>query len=777
MGATDQTGPTPASTSADQLPDGFGEPMPAPAPTDPEPTPEATTGAAVPEQLESGGDELATSPLAPDDRTAPLEPDSSGALEPDRGEASTEAAPEEPSNDEASTDSDPEDVDEDADEGEDEESEEDRWAAFAPMPERTPGRIRRMLAAVGRTLIHEWTLVSVGSVLLAVLMTWPALRYPQYTLPQDTGDPTLVAWLLAWPGHILLEDPTQLWHGNAFFPERWSYAYTDSLLGYAPAGLIGDGPAAALLRYNILYVLVYALAFVGGYALVRQLGTTPIPATVLGLAFAYAPWRLTQAGHLHVLSTGGIALALAMLARGNGWSLRDGFRPDKVRPAWILAGWLVAAWQITLGFGIGLVFGYILAGICLVAAVGWGVRRILRRPRQRIGRLLTANLFGGLLFAAVTILMALPYLTVVEQHPHARREFELLSHYSPPLQGFITAPEQSWLWGALHAGPREALPWAPEMALLPGFTLIGLAAAGLFFSVWSWRARLLLAAGVAGTVVLGMGTTFQDGMIYQLLHTHLPGWDALRTPGRLVIWTTLLLGILAAGTVAALLSRARELSQARGFPHPGPWLRAAALVPVALVLVEGVNTTPHPVVPQPPAALATVDGPVLVLPSDQLTDMQVMLWTTDRFIPVVNGGSGFTPHSLQQTREITTSFPDEASVAHLRALGVETVLVLPEAIGTPWEGALTATGDRLGITREEIDQTVVFHLNREPSNELSPGPGNDLGGGPGTRLEPDPRPSAGPGVPPGFNPGSPPTTGPGLNPGSRPTSRSGLPNQ
>ena len=110
----------------------------------------------------------------------------------------------------------------------------ERWAAFAPAPEGTPGRLRRAAILLGRGLVHEWTLASLAALALAVALTWPALRHPQYTLPQDLGDPTLVAWLLAWPGHILLDDPGALWHGNAFFPERWSYAFTDSLLGYAP---------------------------------------------------------------------------------------------------------------------------------------------------------------------------------------------------------------------------------------------------------------------------------------------------------------------------------------------------------------------------------------------------------------------------------------------------------------------------------------------------------------------------------------------------------------
>ena len=57
-----------------------------------------------------------------------------------------------------------------------------------------------------------------------------------------------------------------------------------------------------------------------------------------------------------------------MLARGHGWSLRHGYRPDRRRPWWAFAGWLVAAWQISLGFGIGLPLVYFLLGAGLVAA-------------------------------------------------------------------------------------------------------------------------------------------------------------------------------------------------------------------------------------------------------------------------------------------------------------------------------------------------------------------------------------------------------------------------
>jgi len=83
---------------------------------------------------------------------------------------------------------------------------------------------------------HEWTLAALGSLLLAAVMTWPTLKHPMTTIPQDTADPTLQAWQMAWAGHALTTDPGSLWDGNAFYPDRYSYAFSDTLLGYAPFG-------------------------------------------------------------------------------------------------------------------------------------------------------------------------------------------------------------------------------------------------------------------------------------------------------------------------------------------------------------------------------------------------------------------------------------------------------------------------------------------------------------------------------------------------------------
>ncbi len=575
-----------------------------------------------------------------------------------------------------------------------------------------------MRHGIGRFFVHEWTLAALGSIIVAVVMTWPTLKYPVYTIPQDTGDPTLVAWMMAWSGHAVKTDIANLWHSNAFFPEQYSYAFTDTLFGYFPAGLLGDGFQAALLRYNIIYVLLHALAFFGAYVLVRQLGAGKTGALVAGAAFAYAPWRLAQAGHLHVISTGGIALTLAMLARGHGYSLRHGYQPEKRKPGWALAGWLTAAWQISLGFGIGLPFAYVLAGVVVVSLILLLVKRFRHGPFPFGGKLLAADMVGGMIFAAVGVLMALPYLKVAQLHPTAVRSESEVGFFSPPLLGFFVSPQESAIWGDAHATARSTLGWAAEMTMLPGFVLYGLASAGLILSIWTLRQRIVLGLGVVLSIFLAMGATAYGGGRpgYLTLYDILPGWDALRTSGRLVIYTTLLLGILAAGAVSAFVEQATQASAERVPARPHPLLRLLTIIPVALVLVEGLNNTPHPVMPPPPPSLVHAEGPLLVLPSDPLGDMHVMLSLTYEFQKTVNGGSGFEPQRLHEVREVTKQFPDQASVGMLRELGVKTVIVLrARSAGTPYEAALTAPVDGLDIKREEFTDAVVFTLGQSGS--------------------------------------------------------------
>ncbi|HEY0536409.1 MAG TPA: hypothetical protein VGD29_32890 [Actinoplanes sp.] len=583
------------------------------------------------------------------------------------------------------------------------------------VAEKAPPSVAR---PTGRKRPPEWAFATVGSVLLAIAMVWLIPPYasdlfsggvkpatiadPAHTIIGDGGDSTAQAWLIGWDGHSLLHGLQGLWATNAFYPDKYALALNDSLFGYVPAGLIGNGAVAAVLRYNILFVLAFALAFVGGYALLRQLGANPVASALAGAALAYAPWRYGHVAHLNVLSTGGITLAFAMLARGHGWSLTHGFRRDRVRPGWAVAGWLVAAWQVSLGFAVGLGFVYMLAVAFLCGLLGW-----LVRGRPALGRrLIVSDLAGGVVFTVVTLYFAYAYQQIRDLYPNVTRSWDYVAAFSPKLRGLLVSPGFSLLWGERHEDARTALGNAAnEKALLCGFALYLLAFAGVFVSVWTLRQRLLMLAGTALGVSFALGT---NGPTYRLLYLYLPGFDGSRTPGRLILWPTILLAVLAAGFVTELARTAREAT----FPQ---WSVAAArvlTVPLLLVvLAEGMPDMAHVATPAEPAAMKVAPAPLMVLPSDDGVDSNVMLWSTDGFPEMVNGVASYTTPNHQAIRDVMQTFPSRPSLDLLQQWGIRSVVVVRDRVaGTPYEGVLNAPAVP-GISRQDIGPDVLFTLS------------------------------------------------------------------
>lgn len=564
-----------------------------------------------------------------------------------------------------------------------------------------------------KLFLREGNLVVLGAVILAALLEWPSLRHAGTTVPKDLGDPLAQAYLLSWPGHILPINPGQLWNTNTFFPEPDSFAYSDSLLGYAPFSFIGEGSQSAIVRINLLCVAVRALSFIGAYALVRQLGSNWLGAVLAGMAFAFAPWTYAHAGHLNILSTGGIALSLAALCRGHGFSLSRGFERDKAQARWALVGWLIAAWQISIGFAIGLPFVYVLLGLCLLSGTAIAVSWIRQRQCPLPSRLLLANGVGGMIFGIVTLYMATPNLRLVERHGQTKRTPEEIRLFSPSWRGFFTAPSNSKAWGDKHAAWREQLLAGPnfkgidEITLLPGFGLLACALAGVFFSIWHIWVRISLVAAIFVSAVLAMGTEIAGGRYsYLVLYNLLPGWDAIRTPGRLVLWSVLLLAVLAAGFVSqigrTLAARTRK-----------PLITAVLLIPALLVGLEGTSVTPHPKVPSTPAAIQHAEGPMLVLPSAYVYNTRVMLWTVGTFTPVVNGSSSLIPTSQSRIKETALQIPEVPGIDYLRAQGIRSVVVLRDDVrDTPAQRLLGVRDEQLPstVTRVETTDAVTFIL-------------------------------------------------------------------
>ena len=503
-----------------------------------------------------------------------------------------------------------------------------------------PG-LRRPSGGSGR----EVTAVAVASALLAVAMTWPLVLHLGGQLasdPSDVPDPLLEAWTVAWGGHALLHSPLHFYDANVFWPLRNSLAFSESLAGFAPAGLFGSSMHAAVVRYNLLFLFAYALAFAGAYFLARELGARVAGAALAGAAFAYAPFRLAHQSHLHVLASGGIPLALALLVRG--------YR--RLNWRYVVAGWLVSIWQISLGWNLGLPFVYLLGVLSMGTSIIWWRRK---RPISRSVAIATAAAGGAALLG--TVLLALPYLHTLHAHPEARRTPDILFFYSPHIRSFLASPHQDLVWGGVTSTFR--LSPDNEKSLYLGGTALMRGLIGLFAGRHPTRTRVGLAIAAFSFAVLAVGFGFHGGRgSYRLLYDYAPGWQGLRTPGRLVTFTSLAVAPLAAFGGDRLVDAARR---AHRYAPP-----VVAVCLFGLILLEGFGTIGRVTPPGPPS-LAATPSPVVFLPADSdLVNARAMFWSIGSFRPIANGWSGFHPTRYVDLIDKIRTCPDATSV---RAFG------------------------------------------------------------------------------------------------------------
>ena len=570
------------------------------------------------------------------------------------------------------------------------------------------------------TTARELLLAALAGCLLAVVMNWPLLLNLGETIPKDLGDPLPQSWQVAWGGYALGHQPLDFFQSNQFWPLDDTLAFSDALLGYAPAGLIGSGPEDAATRYDLLFLFAYALCFFGAYLLARELGLGPGGAAIAGVAFAFAPFRLEQDGHLHVISSGGIALALAVGLRG--------FR--RRRPWTVFAAFAIATWQFSLGPSLGLPWVYLLALLGAIAAVFWW-----RRGRPPLPRgMVFASVAGAALLLVSAALIARPYMRVADEQPDAERPPSTVEAFSDSPQVFAVAPDENLIWGGATSVIRDELQNPQEKTLFPGLAILALAIAGLVAGPLGRGVRIGLGIGVAGTSVLALGFYESGGYLwpYRIVYELLPGWDGIRTPGRLFTFASLGLALLAgAGAVAAWRAlRARV---------PRLEARSAAVGAVALaalaIAVEGrglpfdpTDSLAQPRVPPAPADVSEVAAPQLHLPAQLATDnRRYLFWSTDGLPEIVNGRSSVQPEYTQAVVDGMATFPDRDSVALMRAQGIGSVILHPARVpGTDQEGAAARPIAGLGLRRYRLGEVIVYELV-SPSASSAPGDGAAAG--------------------------------------------------
>ncbi|HXH26338.1 MAG TPA: hypothetical protein VNG90_00415 [Candidatus Acidoferrum sp.] len=139
--------------------------------------------------------------------------------------------------------------------------------------------------------------------LFTIFFFWPVLtRIGSYI---EGGDEMFNAWTLSRNYHCLMHDGCPKYvDGNIYFPNKNTMLYSEAQLSAGlvtlPLYWINDNP---IFTYNVWTVASFFLAGWFMYLLAKYLskGKELLP-TLAGLAFAYAPIKMSSIGHLQNLS-------------------------------------------------------------------------------------------------------------------------------------------------------------------------------------------------------------------------------------------------------------------------------------------------------------------------------------------------------------------------------------------------------------------------------------------------------------------------------------------
>lgn len=288
-------------------------------------------------------------------------------------------------------------------------------------------------------------------VALAAICTYPLLVEGHRRIANDPGDPVLNASVLWWNA-TTLPFSRAWWTPPHFYPIEGVSAFTENLVGLGvvatPAYWLTGNP---LVAYNLALFATWPLSAFAAYLLTFGLVRRHDAAFVAGLAFGFAPYRVTQMAHVQVLTAYWLPVALLALHR---------YLAGRRRP-WLAvfgAAWILQA----LSNGYFLLFGGVLIA-------GW----IAYFGSSRQGRGALPAIVGSWALASLPLVAVFWTYRVLHQRFGFARTVNDAIRYSAEPWAWTQVSNVVWFWGSV-LGDTD-----PEVNLFPGVTALALVVLGV----------------------------------------------------------------------------------------------------------------------------------------------------------------------------------------------------------------------------------------------------------------------------------------------------------
>lgn len=280
---------------------------------------------------------------------------------------------------------------------------------------------------------------------LTAVMTWPWVLNLR-DAASDSGDPYFASWVLWWDYHQTFHQPLRLFQGNIFFPYHYTLAFSEHHYGIAiflfPLFALGLAP---LTIHGIATLLSFAFCGYGAFRLGRTLTGSTAIAWIIGIVYAFIPYRFGQLPHLVYLSSGWIPMVLEALVLFARTSSRR-------RAVWLGVTFFLNALSSIHWFVLTLIPLGLSAVVLLTRNHGWRNIAFWRRG---------VLAFGIACLALLPFLI--PYVQVARLYGFVRSPDDAF-FYSAKLRDWLVGEFRNKIWHGLNTTIR-----APERSLFPGF--------------------------------------------------------------------------------------------------------------------------------------------------------------------------------------------------------------------------------------------------------------------------------------------------------------------
>ena len=502
-------------------------------------------------------------------------------------------------------------------------------------------------------------LVLILFALLTLLMTYPTVLKMGSSV-RDLGDPLFSSWVMAWNvKEITHLDFLSYFNANIFFPHKRTLAYSEFLLPQSlaalPALIVSKNP---IFAYNFVLLLSFLTSGFGAYLLARYLTSSTFGGILAGIIYAFSPFMFHHLGHMHIISAGGIPLALLFLHKF--------FLSEKYKH--LLLFTLFFLLQV-LANGYYALYLTLFVGLYILLYI---VSRNKFKDLQFWMKMA--------LFICIVLAVAGPFF---RQYILLREEMGFVRQgisNSAILTSFLAVAPMNKIYGNLTSVFLK-----PEAALFPGAIAFMLAAFGFVRCLRRNKKGMPLVRKY--TIIYSMILlfsflfTFGSKGPYIILFKYVPGFDGLRVASRFHIFVMLSIAVLAAFGIKSILSFFQNKKKLTYF---------AALPLIMLILLEylsiPISMETVPVKENIPEVYKWLkakkdDFSLLELPLPKSKreiawiESPRLYYSTFHWKKLVNGMSGYFPPLYTELRRRWQIEPLEQNIEDLQILGVKYIIL------------------------------------------------------------------------------------------------------